>query len=75
MLTSVAADPGPQISNMMKTPASAFDLYLFRLYEGARCNRLIKNTNSDEADLCMTSLAYDVDSNVLSAYLRVYPRR
>jgi hypothetical protein len=73
MLTSGSADPGPQIASMMKTPASAFDLYLFRLYEGARCNRLIKNTNADEADLCMTSLAYDVDSNVLSAYLRVYP--
>ena len=73
MLTSGSADPGPQISNMMKTPASAFDLYLFRLYEGAKCNRLIKNTNADEADLCMTSLAYDLDSNVLSAYLRVYP--
>jgi hypothetical protein len=69
----LSADPGPQIADMMKTPTSAFDLFLFRLYEGAKCNRLIKNTNADEADLCMTSLSYDSDSNVLSAFLRVYP--
>jgi hypothetical protein len=69
----VMAQSASPIEGMMKTPASSFDLYLFRLYEGAKCNRLIKNTNADEADLCMTSLAYDVDSNVLSAYLRVYP--
>ena len=69
----LSADPGPQIVDMMKAPASAFNLFLFRLYEGAKCNRLIKNTNADEADLCMTSLNYDADSNVLSAFLRVYP--
>ena len=73
MVNSASADPGPQIADMMKTPTSVFDLFLFRLYEGAKCNRLVKNTNADEADLCMTSLTYNADSNVLSAYLRVYP--
>ena len=75
LLTTVAvmAQSTSPIESMMKTPASAFDLFLFRLYEGAKCNNLVKNNNADEADLCMTSLTYDLESRVLSAFLRVYP--
>ena len=69
----LSADPGPQISTMMKTPASAFDVFLFRLYEGAKCNNLVKNDNAGEADLCMTALSYDADTNELSTFFRVYP--
>jgi hypothetical protein len=58
---------------MMQTPASAFDMFLFRLYEGAKCNNLVQNGNADEADLCMTSIAYDAETNVLSTWFRVYP--
>jgi hypothetical protein len=58
---------------MMKTPVSAFDLFLLRLYEGAKCNDLVKNDNADEADLCMTALTYDEGSSELSAFLRLYP--
>ena len=72
-LRRVLAGPGPNTQNMMDTPASVFDLFLFRVYEGAKCNKLVKNNNADEADLCMTSLDYDVDANLLSAYFRVYP--
>jgi hypothetical protein len=72
-LVPVMAQSASPIESMMKTPASAFDLFLFRLYEGAKCNNLVKNNNADEADLCMTSLTYDVESRVLSAFLRVYP--
>ena len=32
------AQSASTIESMMKTPASAFDLFLFRLYEGAKCN-------------------------------------
>jgi hypothetical protein len=69
----VMAQSASPIESLMKTPASAFDLFLFRLYEGAKCNNMVKNNNADEADLCMTSLTYDVESRVLSAFLRVYP--
>jgi len=75
LLTSaqVAAGPSAQVERMMQTPASAFDLFLFRLYEGAKCNNLVKNTNAEEADLCLTSIGYDAKSNVLSTFFRVYP--
>jgi hypothetical protein len=69
----VLANPGTQVERMMQTPASAFDMFLFRLYEGAKCNNLVQNGNADEADLCMTSIAYDAETGVLSAYFRVYP--
>ncbi len=72
-VTPVLAEPGPQILRMMQTPASAFDLFLFRLYEGAKCNNLVKNTNAEEADLCMTTLDYDAGTNLLSTFFRVYP--
>lgn len=72
-VTPVLAEPGPQIARMMQTPASAFDLFLFRLYEGAKCNNLVKNTNAEEADLCMTKLDYDAETNLLSTFFRVYP--
>lgn len=71
--TQGLADPTAQIERMMQTPPSAFDLFLLRLYEGAKCNNLVKNTNADEADLCLTSIDYDADSNVLSTFFRVYP--
>ena len=75
LLTSaqLLADPGPQIARMMQTPATAFDLFLLRLYEGAKCNNLVKNTNAEEADLCLTSIDYDADANVLTTFFRVYP--
>jgi hypothetical protein len=69
----IFAAPGPAIANMMQTPASAFDMFLFRLYEASKCNNLLKNDNSDEADLCLTALGYDPDSNLLSTFFRVLP--
>lgn len=74
-LASVAAlaQPGPQVARMMQTPASAFDLFLFQLYESAKCNNLVKNTNAEEADLCMTKIDYDPEANLLSVFFRVYP--
>lgn len=44
------AAPGPQVAKMLQTPASAFDLFLVRLYEAGKCNNVIKNNNFDEAD-------------------------
>ena len=67
------AGPGAQIERMLQTPPSAFDLFLFRVYEDAKCNKLVKNSNAEEADLCLTSISYDADSNVLSTFFRIYP--
>ena len=58
---------------MMQTPASVFDLFLFRLYESAKCNNVVKNNNADEADLCMSTLSYDNEANILTVFFRVLP--
>ena len=57
----------------MQTPASAFDVFLFRLYEAAKCNQVVRNDHLEEADLCLSSLGYDAEGNVLTAYFRVQP--
>lgn len=67
------AAPGPQVAKMLQTPASAFDLFLFRLYQAGKCNTVIKNNNLDEAALCLSALSYDADKNILSAFFRVLP--
>lgn len=69
----VLAEPGQVIAKMIQTPATAFDMFLYRLYEAAKCNNVVKNNNSDEADLCLTSIKYDADKNVLSVFFRVLP--
>lgn len=68
-----AAAPGGAIGRLMQTPASAFDLFLLRLYESAKCNRVVRNDNIDEADLCVSTLAYDPDGNQLNVFFRVLP--
>jgi hypothetical protein len=69
----VLAAPGPAIVKMIQTPATAFDMFLFRIYEAAKCNTVLKNNNSDEADLCLSTIKYDAEKNVLSAFFRVLP--
>jgi len=69
----VLAEPGPAIAKMIQTPATAFDMFLFRIYEAAKCNNVLKNNNSDEADLCLSTIKYDAKKNVLSAFFRVLP--
>lgn len=67
------AAPDAAIAKMMQTPATLFDLFLFRLYESAKCNNVIRNDNADEADLCLSTLNYDADANRLSVFFRVLP--
>lgn len=73
LMSQAAAAPGVNIARMMQTPASAFDMFLFRLYEAAKCNKVVKNSNLDEADLCLSSLSYNADKNILSAFVRILP--
>ena len=67
------AAPSGQIARMIQAPASTFDMFLFRIYEAGKCNNVVKNSNSDEADLCLSSIKYDADTNVLSTFFRVLP--
>ena len=69
----VLAEPSPAIAKMIKTPATAFDMFLYRFYESSKCNNVLKNNNSDEADLCLSAIKYDADMNILSVFVRVLP--
>ncbi len=63
----------PAIARMLATPASVMDVFLLRLYEAGKCNNVVRNDNADEADLCLTTLDYDAERNLLNAFFRVLP--
>ncbi len=63
----------PAIVRMLTTPASVMDVFLLRLYEAGKCNNVVRNENADEADLCLTTLDYDAERNLLNAFFRVLP--
>ncbi len=66
-----AADPA--IARMLASPASVMDVFLLRLYEAGKCNNVVRNDNADEADLCLTTLDYDTERDLLNAFFRVLP--
>lgn len=65
------AAPAAPIDAMMKTPASAFDMFLFRLYESGKC-KLWFGDSLDEPDVCITSLRYDPERDALAIYFRAF---
>lgn len=67
---SQGAPSGP-VQGMMDTPASAFDMFMFRLYESGKC-KLWFGDSLDEPDACISSLRYNPDSNQLDIYFRAY---
>lgn len=66
------AEPSAEIAKLMKTPASVFDVFLFRLYESVKCSNWVGEVEN-EPDFCMTGLHYDNDRNVLTMHFRAYP--
>ena len=72
-LAPAAGAAEPAIARMLATPASVMDVFLLRLYEAGKCNNVVRNDNVDEADLCLTTLDYDAERNLLSAFFRVLP--
>ncbi len=71
LIASIAyAEPSKPISKMMKTPASAFDVFLFQLHEQSKCYRgWTENQDKDDhPDLCMTTIKYDFDDNIIEMH-------
>lgn len=67
-----AAAPSAAIANAMQTPASAFDVYLFRLFEAAKCKNWIGEQET-RPDPCMTTLVYDDEQDTLRMHFEMYP--
>lgn len=68
LIASIAyAEPSQPISKMMKTPASAFDVFLFQLYEQSKCSQgWVGNQDKDDRpDLCMTMINYNFNDNII----------
>ena len=70
--THALAAPSAPIASAMRTPASAFDVYMFRLYESAKCKNWI-GAQESQPDPCMTALLYDGDSDTLRMHFEMYP--
>jgi len=66
-VTHAAAEPSRPIAKMMDTPASTFDVFLFRLYEQSKCFQgwFGNRKNDDKPDLCMTTIKYKFDDNFI----------
>src|SRR5690606_26887306 len=62
----VFSEPSKPIANFMDTPASAFDVFLFRLKENGECYQSYwGNPGGQKLALCLTGLEYRFDDNIL----------
>ena len=62
----VLAEPSKPIAKLMHTPASAFDVFLFRIKESGECYQADwGNPGNQKFDLCLTSLEYSFDDNII----------
>jgi hypothetical protein len=60
------AGPSRPIANLMNTPASAFDVFLFRIQESGECYQSHwGNPGGKKLDLCLTQLLYFFDDNII----------
>ena len=59
------SEPSKPISSMMDTPASVFDVYLFRIWQKLECN--------DVQDIapCMVRIEYQFDDNIIEMTFRI----
>lgn len=65
-----AADPSGPIAAMMNTPATVFDVFLSDMYQESKCYRgwfgnLRNSDGRNMANLCMTSINYKFDDDVI----------
>jgi len=72
--TQAAAEPSKPISAMMDTPASVFDVYLFRLMEQSKCHQGWFGNSKDRTKLCMTRIDYHFDDNLIEMNFFVQER-
>ena len=61
------AAPSKLISKMINTPASVFDIFLFQLYNQAKCieGQYFEDRGNPRSPLCMYSIYYDFDDNII----------
>ncbi len=61
------AEPSKPISSMMNTPSSIFDVFLFQLLEQSKCFQgwFVNRKKDDKPDLCMTTINYNFDDNLI----------
>jgi len=62
----LSATPSKPIATLMDTPASAFDMFLYNIQKRGECNsRYWGNPGGFKLNLCMTSLDYNYDDNLI----------
>jgi len=69
----VTAEPSKPIAKFMDAPASAFDVFLFRVKEEGKCYQTYwGNPGNQKLDLCLTGLVYNFDDNIIEMNFFVY---
>jgi hypothetical protein len=73
MMNSIAqAEPSSTMREFMKTPASAFDLFLFRLEDSMKCYQTYwGNPGDSKLDMCLTTLSYNFEDNIIDIHFFV----
>jgi len=70
-LTGAIAEPSPPIRQLMAVPPSAFDVFLFRLHESAKCGNWLGA--AEPPDLCLASVQYTPATDVLDLHFQMSP--
>ncbi len=68
------AEPSKPIANLMNTPASAFDVFLFRLKERGRCVPTTLDSIFYDPDPCLIGAEYSFEDNILTLHFAVTKR-
>ena len=68
--STALADPSPQIKKLMNTPATAFDVYLFMLYQTHKCfpHKSLAQQDSSYNKMykyCLSRIEYDWSDNII----------
>lgn len=72
---SAQSDPSDPIQKLISTPSSAFDEFLYRIYDSAKCYRgwFATETRESVRTPCMTGIDYSFSDNLVTMNFFVKP--
>lgn len=65
------SEPSAAIRQLMATPPSALDMFLFRLHESAKCGNWLGA--GEPPDLCLASVQYTPTADIIDLHFQISP--
>jgi len=65
LVNNVNSAPSKAFQYYLNKPISAFDLYLYKLYDNLKCSQSYYIFNKTEQDFCMQSIEYNSQNNLI----------